>query len=318
MGDNRVPLDDAAKVVVEWKEAHSIGWGGRAKVSYAYLPPGQFKLLVQTLSVEGQPTGDPIALPLHVVPPFNETPAFWIAIASLSVLAAALATRHLTRRRMQRRLDTLEREKAVEDERRRIARDLHDNLGADLTHLALLSELAHKDIQDPSKTARHFDQIFDLAQAMTRQVGQIVWSVNPANDSLKAFVPFLCSHTQNYLGAAGIASRFDLPESLPKTHLSSLQRHHLFLVVKEALHNIVKHSQASEAVLCVRLKSPHELTIEVIDNGKGISAAAKEFTGNGTANMHQRMSHIGGSMVRQSFSGKGTSIQMTLPLSEDS
>jgi len=91
-----------------------------------------------------------------------------------------------------------------------LARDLHDNMGADLTHLAQLSDLAHADAEDVTKARKYFDQIFELAHNLTRQVDEIVWAVNPANDSLKGFVPFLSNYAQNYLLAAEIPCRFDI------------------------------------------------------------------------------------------------------------
>ncbi|MEN9573229.1 MAG: hypothetical protein RL514_1084 [Verrucomicrobiota bacterium] len=214
-GDRLVPLDGAAKVIIEWKEAFSIGWGGEATVSYAYLPAGRFRLRVQPLTVEGKAAGDDVVMPLVVVPPFHETKTFWLIIAIGSGLLLAIAVRRITRQRMQRRLEILERERAVERERSRIARDLHDNLGADLTHLALLSDLAQTDVNDPAKAAQHLDQIFDLAQGLTRQVDEMVWAVNPANDSLKGFVPFLSNFAQNYLLAAAFRAGSTSPPSSP-------------------------------------------------------------------------------------------------------
>jgi signal transduction histidine kinase len=313
ISDRRVPLDGAAKVVIEWKEAYSIGWGGEAKVQYAYLPVGQFHLRVQPLTVEGKPTGYDLVMPLAVVPPFHETKIFWFVIASVSGLAIAISVRRVTRQRMQRRLDALERERAVEHERSRIARDLHDNLGADLTHLALLSDLARGDANDAAKTTHHLDELFDVAQGLTRQVDEIVWAVNPANDSLKGFVPFLSNHAQSFLRAANIACRIYIPTPLPDTPLTSAQRHQLFLVAKETLHNIVKHAGATEVWLRLRFDDGM-LRIQIEDNGRGV--VASDELGNGTGNMQRRMADIGGSIVRRSDAGKGTSVAVALPLDE--
>ncbi len=269
-GSKDLPLAGASKILLKWREAYSIGWGGGARVSYPYLPAGEYRLRIQTLSVEGLPLGNESVMRLLVVPPFYQTRGFWICLAGLVSAALGLLVRQFTRRRLQRRLDVLESERAVERERGRIARDLHDNLGADLTHLALLSDLAQADAGDVNKAKFHFDQIFDLAQSLTRQVDEMVWAVNPANDSLKGFVPFLSNYSQNYLLAAGLPCRLDLPDSLEDVPLSSAQRHHLFLTVKEALHNIVKHAHATEARLSVRIHQ-RLLTIRVEDNGRGIA-----------------------------------------------
>jgi len=308
-----LPLEGVARITITWREAYSVGWGGSARVSYPYLPAGDYRLRLQALSIEGRPYGPEAAMRIVVVPPFYETRGFWISIAALTAIAIALIVRQVTRRRMQRRLDALERERAVEHERSRIARDLHDNLGADLTHLALLSDLAQADAGDAVKAKCHFDQIFDLAQNLTRQVDEMVWAVNPANDSLKGFVPFLSNYAQNYLNAAGIPCRLDIPAALPDAPLSSAQRHHLLLTVKEALHNIVKHAHATEAWLLIRIHD-HRLHIRVEDNGRGI--ADPSAAGDGTGNMQQRISGIGGTLERTSEVGEGTSISVTVPLAK--
>ena len=311
--EKSAPLDGIARVVIEWKEAYSIGWGGSARQSYPYLPAGEYRMRLQPLTVEGRPAGDVTNTRIVVVPPFYETKTFWLVTTACAAFLVAAGVRQLTRQRLQQHLEALERERAIERERSRIARDLHDNLGADLTHLALLSDLAQGDVNDPAKAARHLDQIFDLAQTLTRQVDEMVWAVNPANDSLKGFVPFLCNHAQNYLRAANIACRLDLPATLPGAPLSSTRRHHLFLTVKEALHNLVKHAHATEAWLRIRTDD-HRLTIVVEDNGRGIAESAT--AGDGTANMQQRIASIGGALERTSEPGKGTRISLTLALTK--
>jgi signal transduction histidine kinase len=310
-GAKELSLEGVSKIRLNWTEAYSVGWGGNARVSFPYLPAGDYRLRLQALTVEGKPQGGETVLRLAVVPPFYQTRAFWICCAALGATFLGLLVRQATRRRMQRRLDVLVGERAVERERSRIARDLHDNLGADLTHLALLSDLAQADAGDVVKAKLHFDQIFDLAQSLTRQVDEMVWAVNPANDSLRGFVPFLSNFAQNYLRAAGIPCRLDLPAALEDAPLSSAQRHHLFLTVKEALHNIVKHSGATEAWLLVRLVGG-QLAIRVEDNGRGISGGASG--GDGTGNMQQRIESIGGRLERTSTGGRGTAVSVTLPL----
>jgi len=138
----------------------------------------------------------------------------------------------------------------------------------------------------------------------------MVWAVNPANDSLKGFVPFLSNRAQSYLVAASIPCWLDIPATLPDAPLSSAERHHLFLIVKEALHNIVKHAHAAEAWLRIRVDN-HRLNILIEDNGCGISEPMTG--GNGTGSMQQRIATIGSTVERTSTS-EGTTIAITLPL----
>jgi signal transduction histidine kinase len=308
-------LNSFSRIVIEWKEAYSIGWGGSSRISYPYLPVGDYRMRVQPHTVDGKPVGAETSTRITIVPPFHETKLFAFLIATSAAATISLIVRQITRNRMQRRLDALERERAVEHERSRIARDLHDLLGADLTHLALLSDLAQNDLKDPRQTAEQLDQIFDLARGLTRQVDEIVWAVNPANDSIAGFVPFLCNHAQSYLLAANTPCRIDVPASLPQMPLSSTHRHHLFLSVKEALHNTVKHSKATEVWLHIRFDD-HTMQIQIEDNGRGI--APDHIPGDGLRNMQQRMAELGGNMNVKPNPGTGTTLTFNLPLNTPS
>jgi signal transduction histidine kinase len=311
-GSGSVNLSGVARIVLEWREAYSIGWGGSARVSYPYLPAGDYQMRIQPATIEGRVAVPESVMRVKVVPPLHERNGFRAILAALGAAGVAMAVRALTRKRMQRRLDALEREHAIERERGRIARDLHDNLGADLTHLALLSDLARIDSSNPSKASENFDLIFDLAQVLTRKVDEIVWAVNPANDSVRGFVPFLISHTQNYLRAAGISCRMAIPEDLTEHPLTSTQRHHLFLVVKETLHNVVKHANASEVWLRIRTDAA-TLHIEIEDNGRGSNPIPA--TGDGVQNMRKRLDELGGHIAWESRATGGTRVRLGLPLS---
>src|ERR1043165_2576281 len=137
-----------------------------------------------------------------------------------------------TRRRMQRKRERLERQRAVEQERTRIARDIHDDIGASLTQMALLSERAQADLAQPGLARVHLDQIFTTAHGLARQLDEIVWAINPTHDTLEEFAAFLCKFAQDYLGAASLRCRLDVPETLPARKLSSAARHALFLCTK--------------------------------------------------------------------------------------
>jgi signal transduction histidine kinase len=305
-----VPVEGVSKVVVEWGEAYSIGWGGASRISYADLPVGEYQLQLQPLSVNGQPAAKVIEMDIAVVPPFYRNPWFLRAMALVGSVLLAVTVRNLTRRRIQRRIEMLEQERAVERERGRISRDLHDNLSSDITHLALLSELAQSDVEDPRKVSQHLDHIFSLASNLTRLVDEIVWAVNPSKDSVKGFVSHVISNAQSYLLAAQIPCRLDIPSSMQDHPLSSAQRHHLLSVVKEALHNVVKHANATEVWLRISC-SERMLDVRIEDNGRGIPADPATG-GDGLENMRRRMESIGGCFDLLNPSSGGTAITITL------
>lgn len=181
-------------------------------------------------------------------------------------MALVAGERYLTRRKLQARLEIMDRQRAVEQERARIARDLHDDLGASLTQIALLSELAKADLAQPELARTHLNQIFTTAGGLARHLNEIVWAVNPANDTLEQFTSFICKFAQHYLGLVGIRCRLDFPDSLANCPMTAPERHNLFLATKEALHNIVKHAQAGQVWL--RLKFDGDvLTLLIVDDG---------------------------------------------------
>ncbi len=304
-----VDVSHAKEAVLSWNERYSIGWGGPAKATYSYVPPGLYTLRIQTASIDGIPNGESDLARIEIIPPFHQSHLFRIGTAAAALLAVAATIRSVTRARMQRKLDLLEKAHAIDIERSRIARDLHDNLGADLTHLGLLCDLASSHTSDNERLTNHLNELFELARQLTRRVDEMVWTVNPTQDTLKGLTAFMTHQAQTYLRAAGIACRLELPDPIPDIALSSTQRHHLFLTVKEALHNVVKHAHASEVRLRLRL-SPSRLEIEIEDNGQGITTTTE---GHGSGNMRSRMAAIGGNLNRFSEASRGTIVSVTLP-----
>ena len=303
-------VSKAKQAVLSWTERHSIGWGGPAKATYSYVPAGNYTFRIQVASLNGLATRETPLARLEVIPPFHQSNLFRISLAAAALLACATIIRSATRARMQRKLDRLERAHAIDVERSRIARDLHDNLGADLTHLGLLCDLASSPTANEERVRAHLNELFELARQLTRRVDEMVWTVNPTQDTLRGLTAFMTHQAQSYLRAANVACRLDLPDPIPDIALSSTQRHHLFLTVKEALHNVVKHAHASEVRIRLRASS-ERLEIEVEDNGQGIHTTIE---GHGSGNMRSRIESIGGRLLRISEPSTGTIVSIVVPL----
>jgi signal transduction histidine kinase len=317
--DRQIPVTPGESLILEWSEMFSIGWGEGAWATYSRLPPGQYTFQVRAATETGEWTDGEAMVAVAVVPPlWHKT---WFRLTTLAAAVALLlaGVRYGTWRRMQTRLEEIERQRAVERERTRIARDIHDDLGANLTQIALLSELAQSDMDDPGQTKKHLSRIFSAARSMTRQLDEIVWAVDPANDSLEETAGYLCKFAQDYLGPSGIRCRLDVPDISLRLPVSSAQRHNLFLVVKEAFNNIVKHAQAAEVWLRLRLE-PGTLVLLIEDNGKGFAAPPETEPpgtgagGHGIQNMRRRMAQIGARFEQQSEPGKGTVVRLIVPL----
>jgi signal transduction histidine kinase len=216
---------------------------------------------------------------------------------------------------MRRKLERAERQRDIERERTRIAQDIHDDLGAQLTRITMMSESARGDMLNPERAVAGLNRIYDTARELTRSMDEIVWAVNPRHDTLESLATYLEKFAQDWLAMAGIRCRLDLPMDFPEWRLTSEVRHNLFLACKEALHNVVKHSGASEVSIRLAIaRRSFELSVE--DNGRGLSherqhspaAAGRLASGNGLENMTQRLAGIGGTCEVQSTVGKGTKI----------
>ena len=200
-------------------------------------------------------------------------------------------------------------------ERTRIARDLHDQLGANLTQVSLLAEMAESDKELPEEVAAHAQQITATARETSNALDQIVWAANPANDTLDSLVTYACKYAQEYFQTAGLSYRLEAPEQLPATPLPPDVRHNVFLAFKESVNNVVKHAQASAAKVRVRLAGGR-FTIEIEDNGRGLPPGAEKKGRNGLRNMRKRMEDVGGEFAVTPAPEQGTLVRLTAPISK--
>lgn len=251
--------------------------------------------------------------PRPVLLPWWRSP--WAKVAgALSLIAGALAAaRRFELQHWRRRLAALEREQALTRERARIARDMHDHLGATLTRLSLLSELTRRDL-GPSERARvHVEQLAAGARELAGAVDEIVWAINPDKDRIENLVSYLCTYTEGFLGSAGLRCRLDLSDDLPELPLTSEARHSVFLACKEALNNVARHARATEVWLRLRV-SETTLTLSIEDDGCGFAPDSAGDGRCGLANLRRRIETLGGRLRVNSQAGQGTVVWMEVPL----
>lgn len=288
--------------------------GGKRVAEYSYIPPGQYTFQVRACNSDGiwNPAG--AALTLVVRPNFWQT--WWFhGLATVAGVALVAGTVLLvTRRRMKRKLEDIERQQALERERTRIAKDIHDHLGANLTRISLLSQSAQGELENPLEAAEQLNRIYDTSRELTRAMDEIVWAVNPQHDTLDSLASYLGNFAQEYLVPIHIRCRLDVPLHLPHWPISAEVRHNVFLAFKEALHNVVKHAGATEVL--IRLTPATDgFALRVCDNGRGFdpaaAAPARPGRGNGLKNMRQRLEQNGGHCRIQSTLA-GTEVEFFL------
>jgi signal transduction histidine kinase len=238
-----------------------------------------------------------------------------------SVLLAAMAWIYLLHRKVEQRTAALDREmrqrkeaelqRASEQERSRIARDLHDDLGSSLTEISLLAGLGLTHATAEAANER-FEEIAGKSRSLVNNLDAIVWAADPEEDTMESCADYLAGHARVFLESSGIACRFKVPIDFPPVKLGGRVRHDLFLAVKESLNNVVRHAQATEVEFALHLNGSR-LELLLADNGRGFNP--QDVTrGNGLANLRERLAGIGGGCVVESSPGKGTRVRLSLDL----
>lgn len=307
---------------LEGLESQWVDAGTKRIANYSHIPPGDYVFHVTACSSDGiwNTTGASVAF--YVAPYFWQT--WWFRVLGAVGLVAGTGGIFwvVGRRRLRRKLEQIERRRAIEQERSRIARDIHDDLGAHLTRITMLSESAQRPVGRPEQVLAGLSQIYDTAQELTRSMDEIVWAVNPKHDTLEGLANYLEKFALDFLRPAGIACQLDFPIQFPGWSLTSEVRHNLFLAFKEALNNLVKHAAATEVTISLRVETG-QFELIVQDNGRGfapeaITSQSRESgrfaTGNGLDNLQRRLEKAGGICQIVSTPGRGTQVLFRVPV----
>lgn len=277
-------------------------------VIYSNLAAGDYRFLVRALNSQGISSETPASVSFNVAPPVWKT--WWFVTAAF--LAFVAVAYYLLNQRFKRFLE-------LEKVRTRIATDLHDDIGASLSRISILSEI-EKQQTDPAKpeSTRRLSQIASEAQNLVDSMSDIVWAINPRRDSIESVVDRVCSFAADTLGAKDVHWTVSTPPDLANLHLTTEEKRNLYLIFKEAVNNAARHSNCANASLMMRFDR-NVLIAEVADDGCGFtldeSAADANRGGRGNENMRTRAAEIGGSLEVDSAPGGGTIVRLRLPIS---
>jgi signal transduction histidine kinase len=239
---------------------------------------------------------------------FWQTGAFQITLLSVSAVVVLVCLRLMNQLTAQNKAQRL-----LQRERARIARDIHDDLGAGLTQLVLLGEVAKSELPERTELRGQINQLCDNARGLSTTLDEIVWAVNSRRDTLKDFASYVCKYAHAFLQTTSIRCRLDVEPDMPAIGFDLPIRRNLFQAVKEAINNAARHSGATEMFLRIHRQGA-ELVVTVEDNGKGFDAAAANPERNGLTNMAQRMEEVGGSYRVTSKPGAGCRVEFKIPL----
>jgi ligand-binding sensor domain-containing protein/signal transduction histidine kinase len=285
---------------------------GEGRVArYPYVPPGPYRFAVTACDSAGQWSRSAAEVAFFVQPQYWQTNWFRVAAGLLLLGGIGGGIRRVERRRYKARLRRLEQEQAMERERARIARDLHDELGSSLSYISMLSDLGQSRDNSVDQFRKRVEKISNFSIRTARALDEIVWAVNPRNDSLRSLLLYLTQYARELFEDTGMSCRFQIPDDLPQVSLLPDMRHDVFLTVKEALNNALKHSRATEIFLRAEIVG-QQMELLVQDNGAGFDLAAVQSRSvrNGLTNMRQRVEGLGGQFQVETTPGQGATIRL--------
>jgi signal transduction histidine kinase/ligand-binding sensor domain-containing protein len=293
---------------------------------YINLKPGEYTFEVIGANSHNVWNRTAAAFNFYLAPHFWETWTFYF-LAGCGLLGMAIGIQAY-RLRWQRRLLLIKQESALAAERARIARDLHDDVGTALTGLALELDVAGRNAKEGSAVPGQLHESATTTRNLAERIRQVVWTVNPNCDNVSSLVTFLEQQVSQFLRSDQVRLRLDFPDEIPDLFLGGAASYELALVVREALTNVVRHSQATEVTLSLKIEEEPAcllegrrangapalklLVVKVKDNGRGMSPDGKQ--GNGFSNMKTRLAKLGGKFECVSAPGAGTAVSFIVPV----
>jgi signal transduction histidine kinase len=302
--------------------AESLPPGSKLELTGIYAAQGGNKAIGQNISSFELLLNSPAEIKVLARPPWWTLERLLIIVGALACVLAITVLwitqlHHQVEERTAelesqiRERQFVEQQRAMEQERARVAQDLHDELGSGLTEISMLAAVAGS--TSGAGQGPHLGEIDDRARQMVTALDEIVWAMNPKHDSLASLVSYSCLYADRFLKLANINCRLKGAVNLPERAMDSVHRHELFLALKEALTNVVRHSGATEVRLGLQLIGSR-LRLSIADNGGGLGADISKQGSDGLSNMRMRVEKMGGRFEITSKPGRGTTLRFYVPL----
>lgn len=307
------PAKGGETFMLSWEESYNVIPGASLRASYLNVPSGEytFRAMAVVDSVAARTTQ--LALPVVIHQPYWKQAWFLPLVVSGAVGLISWGLFLNYQRRARNRLAAIKMANAVERDRARIARDMHDDLGTRVSLMKHAASVVRQAIDgDPARARRQAARLESAATDLVWAMDGLVWAVNPSNDTLDHLAGHLSSVAQEIFRDASVRLRISIPTDLPSAILSSDFRHHFSLAVKEILHNILKHAGPCEVSLHLLLEGS-DLIATVTDSGQGFDTQNPD-AGNGLLNLTARAREIHGTCSVESSPGKGTRVILRCPL----
>jgi hypothetical protein len=305
----RLEMWPGDRLTMEWRTAYSVGSGGDCVTEpYSGLSAGKYTLHVAATDTRGTPTGEEAEQDLVIQPPLAKRTSVWLTIGGLLGGVLAWASRARWQQFLKARRAQSQRPRSSAPKQRRNLPGIPDDLGATLTQVAILSTLEGSSQNAAVKSGQSPGAALELSTADPKQVNELAWAMNPANETLEHFVEYLCEFANTSLKEAGIRFLLEAPALMPDCRLNANQRHQLFLAAKEALGGAANSAGTSEVRLRIQVVGS-QLRLHIEDNGRG---QPPQSVASDPASMASRMDRVGGSFSRSHRPGAGSCVELSL------
>ncbi|MEK7950285.1 histidine kinase [Luteolibacter soli] len=300
-------------LIVTWREAYNVITGNLQRATFLNVPPGEYVFRAIGMTNDSRPETAALTLPILVRPHAWQRGWFWPAVTTcLSSLVAVALIRQRNRRNRQR-LRELAFQAALERDRTRIARDVHDDLGTRITVLNLAATLAGRAMErEPDKARKQLEKMKSVSRSLVIAMDELVWAIDPSHDNLDELASRLTQNADEIFQDSEIRYRYDVPDSLPPLPVGSDFRHNVSMAVREALNNVLKHAGPCDLTMTVSFDGKL-LEISILDTGRGFTATAAPG-GHGLGNFESRLADIGGTCEVRSTPGEGTLVRFLCPV----
>lgn len=272
------------------------------RVSFASLRPGTYRFELRTIGWN-EKWGVPVSFMFTVQPPYWQTWWFYL----LAALAVVLVLYGLYQYRIRQLLN-------LQKVRTRIATDLHDDIGSTLTNINMLSEISRKNLQQPKEAEKFLRRISEEVTASSQALNDIIWNINSRNDSMEETLTRMRRYAAELFDSSKTICHLSMNETVGAKKINMEQRRDLYLIYKESMNNISKHACANNVWIIMQWKN-ERLHLTIQDDGKGFDLSAVNNR-NGLRNIHSRTEKWKGSALVETAPGKGTFIQIVLPVSD--
>jgi len=281
------------------------------KIELNALKYGDYEIDIRYLNEKGEFVEGVVGINIEIEPFWYQTWWFRMLVALASSLLILYIVRLIYISRLRKQRVTLEKQLAVQLERQRISSEMHDDIGAGLSGIKLLTEMAKTKVKDDVSNAE-IEKIYNSVGDISAKMKEVIWSLNTENDHLSSLISYLQRQIRQWLENYPCQLSFSIPEKIPDLEISGESRRNIFLSIKEAIHNIIKHSNASKVSVEIFLE--RDLTIKITDNGKGFHPDESDDTGNGLKNMERRMQRLNGTFFIVNH--EGLTLTFKIPFKE--